>query len=112
MEFAPSLDIVLNDSLRAVADIKKAGKCKFIGITGYPLDNFKTVIEKSTVPIDSILTYCRYSLNDTSLLSLLDFLVEKGIGIVNASPISMGLLSHRGPPEWHPATEEIRVRTS
>eukprot|EP00117_Sycon_ciliatum_P031059 scpid55357/ scgid24366/ D-arabinose 1-dehydrogenase; NAD(+)-specific D-arabinose dehydrogenase len=109
MEFAPSLDIVLNESLPAVAAIKAAGKCKFIGITGYPMDNFRNVIEKSKVPIDSILTYCRYSLNDTSLLGLLDFLVERGIGIVNASPISMGLLSNRGPPEWHPATEEIRV---
>lgn len=110
MEFAPSLDIVLKETLVAVKEIKDKGLCKFIGITGYPLDNFRTIIERSTVPIDTILTYCRYSLNDTSLLSLLDFLVERGIGIVNASPISMGLLSNRGPPSWHPATEEIQVR--
>lgn len=26
-----------------------------------------------------------------------------GVGVINASPISMGLLTTRGPPEWHPA---------
>jgi hypothetical protein len=36
------------------------------------------------------------------------FLQEKGIGIINASPIGMGLLSNRGPPLWHPATQEIK----
>ena len=33
---------------------------------------------------------------------------KHGIGIVNASPISMGLLSSRGPPSWHPAGELVR----
>ena len=27
---------------------------------------------------------------------------------MNASPISMGLLSNRGPPSWHPAGETVR----
>ena len=27
---------------------------------------------------------------------------------MNASPISMGLLSSRGPPTWHPAGETVR----
>ena len=27
---------------------------------------------------------------------------------MNASPISMGLLSERGPPAWHPATQDIK----
>lgn len=30
------------------------------------------------------------------------------VGIINASPISMGLLSNRGPPPWHPASQGIR----
>lgn len=35
-------------------------------------------------------------------------LQERGIGIINASPIAMGLLSNRGPPDWHPATKDIK----
>ena len=35
---------------------------------------------------------------------------EHGIGVVNASPVSMGLLSHRGPPVWHPAGECVRLK--
>ena len=33
---------------------------------------------------------------------------EHGVGVVNASPVSMGLLSNRGPPSWHPAEESVR----
>lgn len=28
-----------------------------------------------------------------------------GVGVINASPISMGLLTNRGPPDWHPAVK-------
>lgn len=35
---------------------------------------------------------------------LLPHLKEQGIALINASAISMGLLSSRGPPKWHPAT--------
>lgn len=48
-------------------------------------------------------------MNDTSLLTeLLPLLKDKGIGLINASAISMGLLSSRGPPGWHPATAQIK----
>ena len=30
--------------------------------------------------------------------------------MINASPVSMGLLSNRGPPAWHPAGEHVRVK--
>ena len=36
------------------------------------------------------------------------FLKRTDVGIINGSPISMGLLTNRGPPAWHPATQEIR----
>ena len=31
-----------------------------------------------------------------------------GIGVINAAPMSMGMLTNDGPPSWHPATEEIK----
>jgi L-galactose dehydrogenase len=30
------------------------------------------------------------------------------VGIISASPLSMGLLTHQGPPEWHPAPAELK----
>ncbi|XP_067650359.1 uncharacterized protein [Haliotis asinina] len=108
MEFADNLDIVINETLPALQKVKEAGKARMIGITGYPLENFKTVLEKSTVKIDSILTYCRGSMNDNSLAEYVPYFQSKGIGILNASPISMGLLSDRGAPSWHPASQYIK----
>jgi len=108
MEFAPSLDIIINETLPALQKVKDSGKAKFIGITGYPLDNFRTVIERSQVKIDTVLTYCRGSMNDNALKDWMPYFKERGVGVINASPISMGLLSHRGPPAWHPAKSNIK----
>uniref|UniRef100_H2ZLA0 NADP-dependent oxidoreductase domain-containing protein n=1 Tax=Ciona savignyi TaxID=51511 RepID=H2ZLA0_CIOSA len=108
MEFAPSLDIIINETLPALQKVKEAGKVKHIGITGYPLENFRTVIDRSSVQIDSVLTYCHGSMNDNTLQEFLPYLQSKGVGIINASLLSMGLLTNRGPSNWHPASQEIR----
>ncbi|XP_061167171.1 uncharacterized protein LOC133176012 [Saccostrea echinata] len=108
MEFAPSLDIIINETLPALQKVKQSGKARFIGITGYPLKNFKTVLERSTVKVDTVLTYCRACIHDNSLQEYIPFFQERGIGVINASPIAMGLLSNRGPPEWHPARKDIK----
>lgn len=43
--------------------------------------------------MDTILSYCHYSLNDTSLEGLLPYLKDKHVGVINASVLSMGLLT-------------------
>ncbi|XP_032241498.2 L-galactose dehydrogenase isoform X2 [Nematostella vectensis] len=110
MEFAQSLDIIVKETLPALLKVKEQGKARFIGITGYPLENFRKVINSSQVPIDTVLTYCHCSMNDVSLLEYLQYFKEQGVGVINASPISMGLLSDRGPPDWHPANENTREK--
>ena len=35
-------------------------------------------------------------------------LFRSGVGVINASPLSMGLLSERGAPDWHPAPASLR----
>ena len=37
-----------------------------------------------------------------------DFFEERGTGIINASPFSMGLLTGRGAPDWHPAPAPLQ----
>ena len=108
-EFACSLDVILKETLPALQVCKDAGLLRCIGVTGYPLESQLYLLTNSTVPIDTSLTYCHYSMNDTTLMNtFLPYLEEKGVGCINASPISMGLLSHRGPPDWHPATNKIK----
>lgn len=35
-------------------------------------------------------------------------LKSKGIGCINASPLSMGQLTPLGPPDWHRAPKNVR----
>jgi L-galactose dehydrogenase len=61
------------------------------------------------VPVDTILSYCRYNLMVTDMDEILVPVVEKQrIGLINASPLHMGVLTEQGAPEWHPAPAEIR----
>ena len=91
-------------------DLRAAGKVRYIGVTGYSLETLVRLI--SLLPrgtVDAVLTYCRCTLVDQALLGEpLDFFTRNDVGIINASPVSMGLLSNRGPPEWHPATQAIK----
>ena len=54
-----------------------------------------------------MLNFCHYCLNDDKLVDFLDFFEAKGVGVISASPLSMGLLSQRGVPAWHPAPKPL-----
>lgn len=110
-EFCPSIDVLVDETLPALQRCKDEGKIRLIGMTGYPLAVQRAVIERSTVTVDTSLTYCHYSLNDTSLVSsgFIDFCRSRNIALINASPISMGLLMDRAPPDWHPASDATKT---
>lgn len=101
-----SLDQVVNETIPALRQVQKQGKVLFIGITGLPLKIFRYVLDRTEV--DTILSYCRYGLNDTSLADLIPNLQQKEAGIISASPLGMGLLTQRGTPAWHPAPHDIQ----
>jgi aryl-alcohol dehydrogenase-like predicted oxidoreductase len=100
------LNQIVDETLPALRSLQAAGKVRFVGITGYPLRSFEYVIQRAEV--DTILSYCRYSLNDTALAALLPELKSRGIGVISASPLSMGLLTQRGEPDWHPAPQAVK----
>ncbi|KAK2662776.1 hypothetical protein Ddye_001350 [Dipteronia dyeriana] len=104
-----SLDQIVNETIPALQKLKESGKIRFIGITGLPLEVFTYVLDR--VPpgaVDVILSYCHYSINDSTLEDLLPYLKSKGVGVISASPLAMGLLTETGPPEWHPASPELK----
>lgn len=97
---------IFDEALPALHKLKEQGKIRFYGVSGLPLNIFRRTLEKTE--LDVMLSYCHYSLNDTSLLDLLPLIEEKQVGLINASPLSMGLLSGREVPDWHPADDEIK----
>lgn len=99
---------IVEETLPALRRVVQSGKARFVGITGLPLAVFETVTARASV--DTILSYCRYALNDDSLARIVPQLQKKGVGIINASPLSMGLLTQRGAPDWHPAPPEIKTK--
>jgi L-galactose dehydrogenase len=98
---------VIHEALPAMRRLQEQGKVRYIGITGFPPRFLRRVAE--TVPVDSILSYCHYNLLNTSMNEVLTgFAQEHGIGLINASGLCMGLLTEKGPPDWHPAPAELR----
>ena len=108
VEFA-DLRQVVEETLPALCQLRREGVVRHVGITDLQPENLKWVVEHSEEgTVESVLNFCHYCLNDDLLLDHLDFFEERGIGIVNASPFSMGLLSMRGAPAWHPAPQELK----
>jgi len=107
IEFSDKQQII-DETLPTLHDLKKTGKVRHVGITGLPLENFRYVIDRvQEGTVETILTFCHYSLNDDALIDYLDYFEKNSIGIINASPLSMGLLTERGVPEWHPAEDDV-----
>ena len=97
---------IINETLPAMHLLKEAGKARFVGITGYPLHVLKEVTEAAEV--DTILSYCRYNLMDTTMDDVLTPVAKaQGIGLINASPLHMRVLTEKGAPDWHPAPEDV-----
>lgn len=98
---------VINEALPVARELQRAGKCRYVGITALPLGILRDVAERAEV--DSILSYARYNLMvddlDTELRPLC---AERGIGLINASPLHLRILTERGAPPWHLASEGVQ----
>ena len=98
---------IVEETIPALRKIQQQGKARFIGITGYPIKMLINIAEQ--VPVDTILSYCHYTLLDNSMDSeLTPFANKNGIGLINASGLHMGVLTERGGPDWHPAPAVVR----
>jgi L-galactose dehydrogenase len=98
---------IIDETLPALRQLQQQGKARYIGITGYPPKLLRRIAE--AVPVDSILSYCHYNLMNTEMDEVLTgFARERGIGLINASGLHMGILTEQGPQAWHPAPPEVR----
>ena len=113
IEFQAAMDgglqKIVDETLPALTALKEKGVVGHVGITDLQPENLRWVVEHADEGVvESILNFCHYSLNDTLLTDYLDFFEQHGVGVVNASPLSMGLLSTRGTPDWHPAPAALK----
>jgi L-galactose dehydrogenase len=105
LEFV-DMNQIVDETLPALRSAQKQGKVRFVGISGYPMKMFRYVAERA--PLDVILSYNHYTLQNTMLADLVPFLKSKGIGVMNAAPFSARLLTNAPLPKWHKATPEVR----
>lgn len=107
IEFA-DLNQVVNETLPALVELRDKGVVGHVGITDLQLENIKWVVEHTPEGmIESVMNFCHHTLNDDKILDFLDLFESRGIGVINASPFSMGLLTKRGVPAWHPAPQPL-----
>jgi L-galactose dehydrogenase len=77
IEFVP-LDRVLTEGYAELVRIREEGKCRYIGVTGYPLATMKRAMTE--VQLDVLLTYAKGTLLDDSIrLQLLPIAEERGL---------------------------------
>jgi L-galactose dehydrogenase len=98
---------IIGETIPAAREVQRSGKARYIGVTGFPPKMLREVASQTSV--DAILSYARYNLMVTDLDDVLrPFCGQQGVGLINASPLHMRILTDEGPPEWHPAPEEVK----
>ena len=123
-------------AIRTLFELKQQGIIRNVGIGGYPLPTLLRLsrLIASHAPfraVDIIVNYSNHTLQNDLLSQYTTkfaqeprqsrlLSVERNGGratslpdwiaptIINASPFSMGLLTDKGPPPWHPASEKLK----
>lgn len=120
-------------AIRTLFELKEQGIVRNVGIGGYPLPTLLRLsrLIASHAPfraVDILVNYSNHTLQNDLLsqytakfaqepkqarlsgaqragISVPDWIAPT---IINASPFSMGLLTDKGPPAWHPANQKLK----
>jgi L-galactose dehydrogenase len=98
---------IVQETLPTMRALAQEGKIRNVGISGLQLKVLADVAERGHV--DTVLSYCRYNLMLRDLDKwLIPVLQPRQIGLINASPLHMRLLTTSGAPAWHPASPAVK----
>lgn len=127
-------DAAIIAAVQTLFALKDEGVIRNVGIGGYPLP---TLLRLSRLiachppfrPVDVIVNYCHHTLQNDLLPRYRHLFAREPTTarkrasrqagpsslppwapptLINASPFSMGLLTDKGPPDWHPASDELK----
>lgn len=84
-----ALPQICEETLPALRGVVREGKARFIGVSGLPFKAFRDVLSRSDV--DVILSYYRHSLLNDDLRAVLPGFAKRGVGVIFAAPLAMGL---------------------
>ncbi|AYV83965.1 MAG: L-galactose dehydrogenase [Hyperionvirus sp.] len=101
--------ILLTETLPTLAQLKKSGIIRNIGISGYPLSAIRAILYCSPTPIDFATCYSHYTLQNNLLQSFCWGKKRHDITLVNSGILGMGLLTEQGPQPWHPASPKLKA---
>ncbi|MBI4908057.1 MAG: aldo/keto reductase [Acidobacteria bacterium] len=104
IEYVPLYEVI-DGGLRALLDARADGRIRFIGASGMPLKIFPAILGRTE--LDAIISYANYTLTNTSLETILPLLEERNVGVINASPLTLGLLTRKPVAKWHQAGPEL-----
>lgn len=101
------LSRIEGETVPALLRERERGTARFVGVSGYPVPVLQHLVEHA--PIDAVLTYCHWNLLAQDAAPLLAAAARRGVAVINASTLHMGVLTSAGPPAWHPAPEAVRA---
>jgi aryl-alcohol dehydrogenase-like predicted oxidoreductase len=107
IEFSP-IETVVEEGLRALHDARSEGLVRFLGASGLPLSIYPAILARAE--LDVVISYANYTLQNTALLSILPEFERRDLGVINASPLGLGLLTSEGPQPWHHGSEELKIK--
>lgn len=82
---------LLGETLPALIEARERGDIRYVGASGASLELLHEITV--TFPVDAILSYARLDLVNADLLeTVLPAAAERGIAVINASPLHMGVL--------------------
>lgn len=105
------------DALRELQELKKEGKVRNIGVSGYPVSFLLDIALKwkevnNGEPLDAVLSYSNGCLQNRILFDYYErFKSEAGVKkVLNGSILSMSLLRSAKTHDFHPASSELKQR--
>lgn len=99
---------VINETIPAMRRLQEQGKVRFVGISALPLKILADVARRGKV--DTIISYCHFNLMVRDLDKWLTPIAQaEDIGLINAAPLHLRILTREGPIAKHPAAAAVKA---
>jgi L-galactose dehydrogenase len=104
-------EVIMETALPHIARcFREQGTALAVGLSCLPLATVRRALaHPNAALLDVVLSYSHHTLADDTLGEVRPLLDAAGVTLLDASPLSMGLLTTAGPQPWHPAPPPVRA---